>query len=175
MGALIRTRPELEGACAAARAEGVLALDTEFVWMRTYRPQLGIVQLGCRKSCWALDAMCGADTQMFAELVADGSAVKILHDARQDLMHIRHYTGAVPKNVFDTQLAAAFAGFPAGIGLQKLLLEAVGVGLPKTDGLDAEAAFRGAGRLCPGRRPLSGGSPRRAVAPHGGIRHAGVA
>ena len=43
MGDLIQTAPELEAACAKARAEGLLALDTEFVWRRTYRPQLGIV------------------------------------------------------------------------------------------------------------------------------------
>ena len=56
MEALIRNTPSLEAACAAAQAGGILALDTEFVWMRTYRPQLGIVQLGCRAGCWALDA-----------------------------------------------------------------------------------------------------------------------
>jgi len=133
MGDLIRTRTELVEACGKARDEGLLALDTEFVWMRTYRPQLGIVQLGCRAGCWALDAMCGMDVGGFGELVSDGDVVKILHDARQDLTHIRHYTGANPANVFDTQLAAAFAGFPAGIGLQKLLSEAIGVGLPKTE------------------------------------------
>ena len=135
MGDLIRTRPELDAVCAAARTEGLLALDTEFVWMRTYRPQLGIVQLGCRAGCWALAAMCGADTQAFSDLAEDASVVKILHDARQDLMHIRHHTGATPKNIFDTQLAAAFAGFPAGIGLQKLLQEAIDVGLSKTETL----------------------------------------
>jgi len=119
--------------CAIVRTEGVLALDTEFVWTRTYRPQLGIVQIGCRAGCRAIDAMCGLDASSLAGVLADDGVVKILHDARQDLMHIRHYAGTCPKGVFDTQLAAAFAGFPAGIGLQKLLFEVLGVGLPKTE------------------------------------------
>jgi len=130
---LIKDKTALADICAKARAEALLALDTEFVWMRTYRPQLGIVQLGCRAAVAAVDAICGLDVRAFGALVGDPSVVKILHDARQDLTHIRHFTGASPANVFDTQLAAAFAGFPAGIGLQKLLLEAIGVGLPKTE------------------------------------------
>ena len=130
---LIRDKGALESVCAKARAESLLALDTEFVWTRTYRPQLGIVQLGCRAANEAVDAMCGMDVTPLGELIADASVVKILHDARQDLSHLRHFTGACPHGIFDTQLAAAFAGFPAGIGLQKLLFEAVGVGLPKTE------------------------------------------
>lgn len=130
---MIRTTAALEDACAAALAERALALDTEFVWTSTYRPRLGLVQLGCRAGCWALDCQAGLHPDALGALVADSSCVKILHDARQDLVHIRHYAGTVPRNVFDTQLAAAFAGFSAGIGLQKLLFDAIGVGLPKTE------------------------------------------
>lgn len=135
MDEMIRTTPELESACARCKAEGVLALDTEFVWKRTYRPQLGLVQFGCRAACWTLDCLTGAHTEPLAELLSDASVVKILHDARQDLTHLKHYTGADPKNVFDTQFAASFAGFPAALGLQKLLFEALDVGLPKTETL----------------------------------------
>ena len=133
MGDLIKTTAELEAACAAARAEGLVALDTEFVWMRTYRPQLGIVQMGCRSGCWALDCRAAMSTAGLKALIEDASVVKILHDARQDLTHLRHWTHACPRNVFDTQLAAAFADFPGGVGLQRLLLEAIDVGLPKTE------------------------------------------
>ena len=133
MSALIRTTAELEEACRCVRVDGVLSLDTEFVWMRTYRPQLGIVQMGGRKNCWAIDCMTGLDTAALKALSEDEDVVKVLHDARQDLTHLHHWTGANPQNVFDTQLAAAFAGFPHGFGLQKLLFETIGVGLPKTE------------------------------------------
>lgn len=130
---IIRTTPELERACACAKGDGLLALDTEFVWMSTYRPRLGLVQLGGRNACWGLDCLTGTHTDPLKALIEDPSVVKILHDARQDLSHLRRYADALPVNVFDTQLAAAFAGFPAGIGLQKLLFEAIDVGLPKTE------------------------------------------
>ncbi len=132
---LIRTTPELEAACAVALKEGVLALDTEFVWARTYLPRLGIVQMGCRGGNWVLDCRSGMHLDAFAAVVESHSTVKILHAAGQDLALIRQFCGAGAKNVFDTQLAAAFAGFGAGIGLQKLLFEAIGVGLPKTETL----------------------------------------
>ena len=135
MGDLIRTTAELGEACRRAKADGVLSLDTEFVWKRTYRPQLGIVQMGCREACWAVDCLTGLDTAELKVLIEDEDVVKILHDARQDLAHLHHWTGAVPQNVFDTQLAATFAGFPHGIGLQKLLFDAIDVGLPKTETL----------------------------------------
>jgi len=134
MQSLIRTTGDLESACAQVREAGVLALDTEFVWRNTYRPRLGIVQMGAGGDLsWAVDVMQGLNSAALAELIADASVVKVLHDARQDLQHLRHYCGASPQNVFDTQLAAAFAGFPQGCGLQKLLLEAIDVGLPKTE------------------------------------------
>ena len=133
MGDLIRTGAELAEACAAARAEGILSLDTEFVWAKTYRPRLGLVQVGCRACCSAVDVTAGFDPGPLGELVADESVVKIVHDARQDLILVRGYTRAAPRNIFDTQLAAAFAGFQRGTGLQKLLLETIGVDLPKTE------------------------------------------
>ena len=136
MDCLVRTTPQLAAVCAKAREGGFVSLDTEFVWKRTYRPILGIVQLaGADGDCRALDCLTGVNPGPLGELVADPGTVKILHDARQDLEHLRHYTGAAPRNIFDTQLAAAFAGFPSGMGLQKLLFEAIGVGLPKTETL----------------------------------------
>ncbi len=132
---LIRTTPELEAACAVAGKEGVLALDTEFVWARTYLPRLGIVQMGCRGGNWVLDCRSGMHLDAFATVVESSATVKILHAAGQDLALVRQFCGASAKNVFDTQLAAAFAGFGAGIGLQKLLFDAIGVGLPKTETL----------------------------------------
>lgn len=135
MESFIKTTAQLEDACAAACADGVLALDTEFVWNRTYRPRLGLVQMGRRGACWALDCMTRLSPAPLAGAVASPDVVKILHDARQDLALVREYAGAKPCNVFDTQLAAAFVGYPRGIGLQKLLSEVAGVDLPKTETL----------------------------------------
>ena len=131
---LIRNTPDLQEACDALVAGGAAALDTEFVWRATYRPHLAIVQMaGADGVCRALDCQLGTDPSPFAAVVSDPSVVKILHDARQDLELIHHYTSASPVNVFDTQLAAGFCGHPSNLGLQKLLYEVLDVGLPKTE------------------------------------------
>lgn len=131
---MIRNAVALGETCAVLRDGGLAALDTEFVWRTTNRPKLALVQLGAADgTSWAVDCLLALDTAPLADLLRDAATVKVLHDAHQDLDHLCHYTGAKPVNVFDTQLAAAFAGFPAGLSLQKLLLEAVGVGLAKTE------------------------------------------
>lgn len=133
MGDLITTTAELSSACDAARAGGYLSLDTEFVSRQTYYPNLGIVQLATIDGCCAVDCMKGLDRSCLGAALSDKDIVKILHDARQDLTLLRRFTGANPLSVFDTQLAAAFAGFRSGIGLQQLLFEALDIGLPKTE------------------------------------------
>ncbi len=133
MGDLLTTTAELSSACDAARRGGYLSLDTEFVSRQTYYPILGIVQLATVDGCRAVDCMKGLDKSSLGAALSDNGIVKILHDARQDLILLRRFTGANPLAVFDTQLAAAFAGFRSGIGLQKLLFDALDVGLPKTE------------------------------------------
>ena len=60
------------------------------------------------------------------DLLADGGTTKILHDAPQDLMILRRATGVAARNVFDTRLAAGFAGLASTISLGKLLEELLG-------------------------------------------------
>lgn len=131
---MICDRRELVPAIAALRGDGVAAVDTEFVWERTYWPVLGIVQFGAADGrAWVLDALSDADPTPVRELLEDPATVKILHDARQDLALLGRYCGASPRTVFDTRIAAGFAGFPSTISLQQLLREALGVELPKTE------------------------------------------
>lgn len=131
---MIRNSIELADVCAKLASGGLAALDTEFVWRSTNRPKLALVQLGAADgTSWAEDCLLALDPAPLAALIRDPAAVKVLHDAHQDLDHLFHYTGAKPANVFDTQLAAGFAGLPAGLSLQKLVQETLGVCLPKTE------------------------------------------
>ena len=102
---LITRAEDLSPIIARLRADRFVALDTEFVWTSTYFPNLGVVQLGAADgSAWVVDA--AAIHPALADLIADPDTVKILHDARQDLALLREATGASPRNVFDTRLAA---------------------------------------------------------------------
>lgn len=113
------------------RADAV-AVDTEFVWERTYFPNLGLIQLATGPvACWLVDTVRISDLSALAPLLQSETVVKILHDAVQDLAILRRATGASPRRVFDTRLAAGFAGLPATLSLQALMQEVLGRHIPK--------------------------------------------
>ncbi|NLF22491.1 MAG: hypothetical protein GX590_04955 [Lentisphaerae bacterium] len=129
---LIESPAAVDAIVDRLRADGVAAVDTEFVWTRTYFPRLGVVQLGAADgTAWVVAAEAAGAS--LGELLADPATVKILHDARQDLALLSRVTGAGPRNVFDTQLAAGFAGLSSVISLKQLLHELLGIDLPKTE------------------------------------------
>ena len=129
---MIATPEALRRMEARLRDEECLALDTEFVWERTYYAQLGLVQIGLSDgTCFLVDPLALGDLAPIGELLADARIVKILHDAPQDLMILRRATGASARNVFDTRLAAGFAGLGSVLSLGNLLSELLGVHLAK--------------------------------------------
>jgi ribonuclease D len=115
-----------------ARTEGSVAVDTEFVWERTYYPQLGLIQFGFSNGDAALvDPLAFEDLSAIGTLMADASVVKLLHDAHQDLTIIQRACGGQPANCFDTRLASGFVGLTAILSLSKLLLETLGIEIEK--------------------------------------------
>ena len=112
--------------------EAVLAFDTEFTWERTYYARLGLVQIATADGrCFLVDRLAAGDLAPLGELLANARIVKILHDAPQDLMILRRATGAAARNVFDTRLAAGFAGLASTLSLGNLLAETLDVHLAK--------------------------------------------
>lgn len=136
-GTLITETDALQQLCEKLRRDKIAALDTEFVWNRTYLPRLGIVQLGSAEGeAWLLDGIAKKlDPAPLAALLSDADTVKILHDAHQDLALLKRFTGSAPLNVFDTRLAAGFAGYSSTLSLKSLLSSALNVELAKTETL----------------------------------------
>ena len=131
---MIDTQEALERLVERALQAECVALDTEFVWERTYYPRLGVVQVGFAEDDSVLiDAAALPDLTPLGRVLADPAIVKVLHDAPQDLTILRRATGAYPKNIFDTRRAAGFVGLSATISLGDLLRETLGVMLTKTE------------------------------------------
>ena len=61
----------------AARAEGRCAIDTEFVWERTYAPGLCLVQIATAERLAVVDPVEGAPLEPVAELMADPAVEKV--------------------------------------------------------------------------------------------------
>ena len=118
----------LVGRCLSAP---VVALDTEFVWERTFVPALGVVQVGLGPDdVHVVDAL-ALDLAPLGRVLASPDTQVVLHDAAQDLQILERATGARPRNVFDSQRAAGLAGLSATTSLQDLVEWATGVRLEK--------------------------------------------
>ena len=115
-----------------ARQKDAVAIDTEFVWNRTYYPRLGLIQLALSdEDCHLIDPLTIKNLSPLGELLADQRTIKILHDAPQDLAILHKATGHIPKNIFDTRLAAGFACLPASLSLGNLIEELLDIKLEK--------------------------------------------
>ena len=113
---------------------GSVALDTEFVWDRTYYPKLGLIQLGYTDgSSDLIDAISINDFSVLGLLLSDTNTTKILHDAVQDLVILSRITNTYPVSIFDSQRAAGFIGLSSTISLGQLLKEVLNVHLDKSE------------------------------------------
>jgi ribonuclease D len=124
---------------AAARAAGRLGVDTEFVGEGRYRTLLCLIQLavpGSReegKTIVVLDPLAeGFDGSSLAALLADAQIEIVVHAGRQDVALLRRALATDVSNVFDTQVAAGFAGLGAQSSYDSLLGEILGVRLAKS-------------------------------------------
>jgi ribonuclease D len=122
----------------AWQARGVdrVALDTEFIRERTYYPQLALVQLAvagvdATPEILLVDTLVPGIGDALRPLLLDPTVTKVMHSASEDLQALARGAGAVPAPLFDTQVAAAMAGYGAGLGYQKLVEAVTGEQLEK--------------------------------------------
>lgn len=112
-----------------------IGLDTEFIRERTYWPQLALVQIAVERDgnleILLVDPLAPGITAALAAILADESILKVMHSPSEDLVAFKHACNAVPRPLFDTQLAAALAGIAGGMGYQKLVEQITGVALAK--------------------------------------------
>jgi ribonuclease D len=108
-----------------------VAVDTEFVFERTYRPRLGIVQIAVAGEIALIDAVRISDVSALGPLLADPSRRKLLHSGSGDLPILRRAGGAPLRGLLDTQIAAAFAGLGPSLSYAALVKTLLGVELAK--------------------------------------------
>ena len=128
---MIDTSDALAALVERALQEPAVALDTEFVWERTYYPALGLIQIALAEEVALIDPIALEDLSPLGEVLAAPGVVKVLHDAAQDLQILARATGRRPVNVFDTQRAAGLVGYSGTSSLQDLVDAVVGVRLDK--------------------------------------------
>jgi ribonuclease D len=130
---MITTEHELKELVAKASQASAVALDTEFVWERTFYPALGLIQLAIGQECYFIDPLAIENMSSLGQLLANPAVTKILHDAQQDLTILKSATGALPVNIFDTRLAYGFCSPFSILSLSALLEKTFGISLEKTE------------------------------------------
>ena len=84
------------------------ALDTEFHREHSYWPKVALVQIAWDDQIVLIDPLSIELTPLKA--LMDSDAIAVFHAATQDLEVLEQACGAIPRRLFDTQIAAGFLG-----------------------------------------------------------------
>src|ERR1043165_9209726 len=106
--------------------------DSEFIGEHSYFPELCLIQVataGPTGRVALIDPMAGLDLTLFWALLADPNVEKLVHAGQPDLEPVVRHLNQPPRDVFDVQIVAAFAGLPYPMALSKLLKELTGTEL----------------------------------------------
>ena len=109
-----------------------LALDTEFLRERTYRPELCLLQIAAGNRVACIDPLKLDSIDPILDVLYRPDIIKVLHAASQDLEIFYWLRNEVPVNLFDTQIAAPLLGYQEQIGYANLVGEVLGVSLSKS-------------------------------------------
>jgi ribonuclease D len=133
----LATSSEIAQAAVAAREHGRLGIDTEFMSEGRYRALLCLAQVVVdgddgTPQILVIDALDQVDTTPLAEILADPAIDIVLHAGRQDVAILRRTWKTEINRIFDTQIAAGFAGASAQAGYANLLGAILGRRVGKT-------------------------------------------
>jgi ribonuclease D len=111
--------------------QSVIAIDSEFQRTDTFFPIPGLYQILSGEQVYLLDPLSISDWTPFLEVLEDPRVTKVMHACSEDLELMRHHFGAVPQNVFDTQLANAFQSADYSMSYANLVAAMLGEHLDK--------------------------------------------
>lgn len=130
---MVESAAQLEQALEAWLQCQVIGIDTEFVRERTWRADLGLVQLSDGKSVWLVDPLKTGPLDPLSSLLNNPGIIKILHAPSEDLEVLLHTTGAVPEPLFDTQIACAMLGQSLQMGYHTAVEWLLGITIDKDE------------------------------------------
>jgi len=128
----ITTTAELAVFCAKLKGQPFVAVDTEFMRETTYWPKLCLIQAAAGSAEACIDPLAeGMDLEPFLEIMRDETILKVFHAARQDV-EIFNNLQAMPRPLFDTQVAGMAAGFGEQIAYDALVRQMLKIELDKS-------------------------------------------
>ena len=119
---LVDSDEKLNGLLSKIEKFSQIGLDTEFIRESTYRPILALIQISLpNDEIYLIDPIKIEDKTSLIKILSNGSIMKIIHSAKQDLEALYSYTDCFPNNIFDTQIAFNFLSEKSNIGYSSLV------------------------------------------------------
>lgn len=124
---------ELAELCQRWQQQAAVAIDTEFMRSNTFYPIAGLIQIGDGKGCYLIDPLAITDLSPLRDLMLNESVTKVMHSCSEDIEVFQRLLGVVPAPLFDTQIAAAFAGYGFSLGYAGLVKAVLTIEVPKDE------------------------------------------
>jgi len=130
---ILNKTKELEEFCSSIEQGDFLTVDTEFFRETTYYPELCLVQLASKDRAVIIDVLSkDMKLDILDNILQDKNIPKVFHSAKQDLEIIYQLYNRLPKNIFDTQIAASFCGFGDCASYESLVWEILATKIDKS-------------------------------------------
>ena len=142
---IITNTAQLDGAVRKMLDSKVIAVDTESNSRHHYPEQLCLIQIATENNVYIIDTIILKDIGPLQKVLADNAIMKIIHGADYDVRSIDRHCGFRIHNLYDTYIAARFAGITE-VGLAALIRDLLSVNIVKSKRLQTADW---------GRRPLS--------------------
>ncbi|HZZ35736.1 MAG TPA: ribonuclease D [Caulobacteraceae bacterium] len=128
----ITSTADLAAFCQQLKGQPFVAVDTEFMRETTYWPKLCLIQAAAPSAEAVIDPLADdIDLMPFLEVLRDENIDKVFHAARQDV-EIFNNLGAMPRPLFDTQIASMAAGFGEQIAYDALVRQMLKIDVDKS-------------------------------------------
>lgn len=130
---LIQTSQALKDYCEVVSRSKVICVDTEFMRVKTYYPQLALVQVYDGTHLALIDTTVIDDLSPLCTLLSSANILKVLHSCSEDLEAFYSQLNVAPTPVFDTQIGAGFAGLGVSLGYGRLVFDLLGIDVDKSE------------------------------------------
>ena len=131
---LIDDQSSWDRAAAGLLKARVVALDTETNHSHAYHSQICLVQLRTSTGEFIVDPLAVKDLSLLGQALQDGSILKIIHSAENDLLWLNQDFGFTCESLFDTEVAGRLLGAPRS-NLGAMVKQYLNVDLPKSRAL----------------------------------------
>lgn len=130
---LVQTSQALQDYCETIASSSVICVDTEFMRVKTYYPQLALVQIYDGAQLALIDTTQIDDLGPLCALLTNPHVLKVLHSCSEDLEAFYSQLNIAPSPVFDTQVAAGLAGLGVSLGYGRLVADLLGIEVDKSE------------------------------------------